>query len=256
MNMNIENNTVKPILTKDGTLTMHSSLFNECYHSTNDGALSESLQKHIIPAFSLLPKDIEEIHILDICFGLGYNTLATLHYMKQYGIEKKVKIFSPEIDKALIESLADFDYPKEFEEFKSIISTLAKNKRYEDDKISVEIYIGDARQMLKDMIEQGKRVDIVYQDAFSPKKNPTLWTQEYFTDIKAISIEHTVITTYSSATPVRMGMYLNGFKIYKSPPSNVREGTIASFTDLPLRRVDMEHKIRVNSNAKPLRDLN
>ena len=252
----IKKNTTKPILTKDGTFTMHSSLFDECYHSVSDGALSESLQKHIIPAFSLLPNELEEINILDICFGLGYNTLATLYYIKKEKIDKKINIFSPEIDKALIESLKDFEYPKEFEEFKDIILKLVEDKRYKDDKISIELYIGDARDMLKQLIEKEIKIDIVYQDAFSPKKNPTLWTQEYFADIKALSKKHTIITTYSSATPVRMGMYINGFNIYKSPSLDVRVGTIASLSKLPLESVDMEHKIKVNPNAKALRDSN
>ena len=251
--MNIEQNITKPILTKDGTFTMHSSIFDECYHSVNDGALSESLKKHIIPAFSLLP-DIKEINILDICFGLGYNTLATLFYIKQNSINKKIKIFSPEIDEALIESLREFEYPKEFEEFRDIILTLADNKKYKSNNISIELYIGDARDMIKRLIEKDIKIDIIYQDAFSPKKNPTLWTLEYFSDIKALSKEHTIITTYSSATAVRMGMYLNGFKIYQTPSSDVRVGTIASPKELPLKAVDMEHKIRVNPNAKPLRD--
>ncbi len=47
--------------------------FDESYHSQKDGALRESLEKHIIPAFKF-SKDRDEITILDIGFGLGYNT--------------------------------------------------------------------------------------------------------------------------------------------------------------------------------------
>jgi len=34
----------KEILTQDGTKTLYSQEFNECYHSTKDGALQESLR--------------------------------------------------------------------------------------------------------------------------------------------------------------------------------------------------------------------
>ncbi len=44
------------LLTKDGTNTLFSKEFNESYHSVNDGALKESLEKHIIPAFNSLKK--------------------------------------------------------------------------------------------------------------------------------------------------------------------------------------------------------
>jgi tRNA U34 5-methylaminomethyl-2-thiouridine-forming methyltransferase MnmC len=69
------------IETGDGSNTLFSKEYNEHYHSTKDGAINESLYKHIIPAITH-HKDKKSLKILDICFGLGYNTLATLHYNK------------------------------------------------------------------------------------------------------------------------------------------------------------------------------
>jgi len=46
----------------DGTLTLYSKEFDEPYHSTKDGALNESLQKHVIPAFKY-QKDISHLTI-------------------------------------------------------------------------------------------------------------------------------------------------------------------------------------------------
>ena len=65
------------VQSEDGSFTAYSKEFDEHYHSTKDGALQESLQKHVIPALYHV-KDKEQISILDICFGLGFNTLATL----------------------------------------------------------------------------------------------------------------------------------------------------------------------------------
>jgi len=70
------------IATEDGTITLFSKEFDEPYHSTYDGALHETMEKHIIPAFSL-QKYRDKIRILDICFGLGYNVLATIYYIKK-----------------------------------------------------------------------------------------------------------------------------------------------------------------------------
>jgi len=42
---------IEKILTNDGTATLYSKEFDESYHSQKDGALRESLEKHIIPAF-------------------------------------------------------------------------------------------------------------------------------------------------------------------------------------------------------------
>ncbi len=61
---------IEKILTNDGTATLYSKEFDESYHSQKDGALRESLEKHIIPAFKF-SKDRDEITILDTLFWAG-----------------------------------------------------------------------------------------------------------------------------------------------------------------------------------------
>ena len=237
------------IVTNDGTKTMYSAEFDECYHSTRDGALNESLSKHIIPAFNLQRKN--ELTILDICYGLGFNTLTTIYYYKKYRPKTKLHIISPEFDKNLVESLKDFEYPKEFNSLKDIINLISKYGKYEDESILVEVLFGDAREVIKNI---DVKLDIIYQDAFSPKKNPTLWTKEWFKDLKDISKQDVILTTYSSATPIRLALYENDFKLYNPPKADVRSGTIASLNNLNLEPIDMELKKQRNPKAKALCD--
>jgi len=241
---------IERVLTSDGSYTCRSAKFDECYHSTRDGALKESLHKHVIPAFSLVP-EMEEYRILDICFGLGYNTWTTIFYLRHKGIKRRLKIYSPEMDRDLVASLADFEYPEEFGFLADIIRCISTEGRYESDTLCIELLFGDARETIGEI---GERVDIVYQDPFSPAKNPLLWTREYFAQIAALSTKETVLTTYSSATPVRMGLYENGFNIYETPSEDVRRGTVASFASLDLKVVDMELKKQRNPQAASLRD--
>lgn len=98
-------------LSEDGTYTAYSKEYDEHYHSTKDGALQESLLKHILPAFKI-KKNQNEINILDICYGLGFNTLATLYYYKKNNLTSKLNIYSPELDAILVASLKNFTYPK------------------------------------------------------------------------------------------------------------------------------------------------
>ena len=237
--------------TADGTYTARSERFDECYHSTKDGAFQESLKKHVEPAFSLVPP--REIYtILDICFGLGYNTLTTLWYLDRIGFEGRVRILSPEFDEALVRSLVDFPYPEALRPYREVIESIAKTGRYDDERREIRVIFGDARRFLRETTE---RFDIVYQDAFSPKKNPLLWTKEYFADLASHLKEHGVVTTYSSATPVRMGMVENGLFVYNPPSEGVRSGTVASFRDdLPVEAIDMVLKKERNPAAAPLCD--
>ena len=237
------------MVTKDGTTTLYSPEFDEYYHSLKDGALQESLQKHIIPAFKLCKK--EKLTILDICFGLGYNTLTAIYYYRQHSPSTKLHIISPEIDEELVRSLKNFKYPKEFDELKQIIEVISENFYYEDESVKIEVLIGDARDSIKN-IEQ--KIDIVYQDAFSPTVNPALWSVEYFSDIKKIASEDIIITTYSIATPTRLSMSEAGFKVHILPKDKVLSGTIASLKKLDLQEVDMELKKQRNTEAKAYRD--
>ncbi len=237
--------------TEDGSHTLFSEEFNEPYHSTKDGALHESLEKHIKPAFAIL-KNKNALTILDICFGLGYNSFATLYYIKKEKLSTKVHILSPEFDEALIRSLDYFVYPKEFDEIKPIIKAISQNFFYEDEQFKIEILLGDARQSVPKIKE---KIDIVYQDAFSPVHNPLLWSREFFADIAKISKEDTLLTTYSTAATIRLGLYENGFLIFVYYGEKTRYSTIASMKMLEnLEYIDMELKKIRNTTAQSIKD--
>jgi len=237
-------------LSDDGSYTAYSKEYNEHYHSTKDGALKESLVKHVIPASKIIKKD--EVHILDICYGLGFNTLATLFYYESNFPQTKINIYSPELDASLVKSLMNFKYPKEFDKYRTIIEALSKESVYEDEHYYIEIFLGDAREYIKNFTH---KFDIVYQDAFSPSQNPILWTKEYFRDIQKSMKEDAVLTTYSIAFKIRLALYENRFKLYLNEGENFRDSTIATFRELEkYKYVDMEHKISCNLGVKSLRD--
>ncbi len=239
------------VLCEDGTNTLFSKEFNEPYHSTKDGALYESLEKHVKPAFQI-KKEVESVTILDICFGLGYNTFATLYYLQQNRFKTKVHILSPEFDEELITSLSTFSYPPQFDTLKHIIKEISENFYYEDEEFKIEILRGDARRSIPQIKE---KIDIIYQDAFSPKQNPLLWTKEFFSDMVKHAKEDTVLTTYSTAASTRLGLYENGFYIFIHRAELMRNSTVASLKMLnSFEYVDMELKKERNPTARSLRD--
>ena len=249
------NKTLRPlkdlVLCEDGTNTLFSKEFNEPYHSTKDGALHESLEKHVKPAFTI-HKNKCSLCILDICFGLGYNTFATLYHIKKYQLKTKVHVLSPEFDEGLIRSLSTFDYPPEFDNIKHIIKAVSENFFYEDEQFKIEILLGDARKSVPQIKE---KIDVIYQDAFSPAHNPLLWTKEFFADMAKLCNEDAILTTYSTAASIRLGLYENGFLIFVYYGEMTRYSTIASMKMLDnLEYIDMELKKIRNPIAKSLKD--
>ncbi len=106
-----------PYFTNDGSVGLFSPDADDIYHSTY-GALTEAYEKFILPSNlkNFLEKN-SEIKILDICFGIGYNTKSFLNFIynetigsnnikhidKVYGdnIKRKVFIHAIDIDKNL-----------------------------------------------------------------------------------------------------------------------------------------------------------
>ena len=240
------------LLCEDGTHTLFSKEFNEPYHSTRDGALHESLEKHVKPAFTRKQHQ-KEVTVLDICFGLGYNTFATLYYLKKHHFTTKVHIVSPEFDTELVRTLYRFDYPPEFDMLKPVIEKISRDFYYEDAQFKIEILPGDARETIPKIQE---KIDIVYQDAFSPAHNPLLWTKEWFSDLRALCHTDAIVTTYSTAAAIRLGLYENGFYIFIHRAEKMRFSTVASPILLEgLEYIDMELKKERNRKARSLRDV-
>ena len=250
--MNKFNNDLHTItLSNDGSFTAYSKEYDEHYHSTKDGALNESLFKHVIPTLKI-QQNKKEVNILDICFGLGFNTLSCIYYCKKNNLDIKLNIYSPELDSNLVNSLNDFTYPEEFLNLKHIVKSLVQKSIYKDDSISIELFIGDAREYIKKF---NNFFDIVYQDAFSPSTNPTLWTKQYFYDIKIAMKQDGILSSYSTALRTRLALYENSFNVYLNTGENFRNATIASFIKLDsFKEVDMLHKISCNPDTKPLKD--
>ena len=235
----------------DGSYTAYSPQYDEHYHSTKDGALHESLVKHVQPAF-LLHSTKKYLKIIDICFGLGFNTLATLYYRDTHFPNTTLEIFSPELNAQLVASLMTFPYPEIFASYLPIIASLTQHGMYEDEKTKITVMIMDARIAMREL---SGIWDVCYQDAFSPASNPLLWTQEYFADVARLMGDEGIITTYSIALAIRMALHENGFNVYLNTGEGHRSATVASRRLLSeFEKVDVEHKMKCNPDVRSLRD--
>ena len=245
------------IVSSDGSNTLFSSKFNEAYHNTKDGALSESLHKHVIPTLNLF-KGRKKLRILDICFGIGYNTLSTIYYILKNDLDITVEIVSPEMDQELVRSLKEFEYPYQFKPLARIIKRLSDDLHYRDERFDLAIHIGDARKIITKMSKRAdKKFDIIYQDPFSPKRNPALWTKEWFEELSLLTHSQSVLSTYSVAMTTRLGLFENGFGLYYYKTDGMRRSMLASkraLSGIGIEPVDMEHKISCNPDAKSLKD--
>ncbi|MBO5739271.1 hypothetical protein J6R97_08025 [bacterium] len=67
--------------TQDGSIGLYSYADNDVYHS-KFGAVSEAWEKFILPSgIDKLINTKEEINVLDLCYGIGYNTKTLMSYV-------------------------------------------------------------------------------------------------------------------------------------------------------------------------------
>lgn len=92
-----------PYFTNDGSVGLFNTDFDDIYHSAT-GALTEAYEKFIYPVDfdSLLKK--KSIKVLDICYGIGYNTKSFLNFLfenyfsKNFSEKNSKKISSNKYD--------------------------------------------------------------------------------------------------------------------------------------------------------------
>ncbi|TAK96246.1 MAG: hypothetical protein EPO07_14730, partial [Verrucomicrobia bacterium] len=97
-------------------------------------------------------------------------------------------------------------------------------------------------------------------DAFSPAKNPAMWTLPLFTNLfRALDPQRPcALTTYSRSTMLRVTLLLAGFFVGRGVPTGLKEETTVAanslaLLDAPLDRRWLE-RARRSDSAEPLRE--
>ncbi len=201
---------MKEIITDDGSLTFLNEEIQETYHSTS-GAVDESLRKFVEPSGMKELCLKGSVKILDICFGIGYNTCAALDFILALNPDCKISVTCIEKDKEILSKIKGIDAP--FRNY-PVINELARNLAYEKGNVSIRMVIGDALEEVKKLDQE---FDVVFHDPFSPAKCPALWTKELFSDIWRVMKNGGRLTTYSCAGAVRRNLKEAGFDVMDGP---------------------------------------
>lgn len=69
-----------PYITNDGSIGLYNTQFNDIYHSAT-GALTEAYEKFVYPVNIEKLLQNPDIKILDICYGIGYNSKSFLNFI-------------------------------------------------------------------------------------------------------------------------------------------------------------------------------
>lgn len=221
-----EKNRYQLVETGDGSYSLFSSAYQESYHSRG-GALTEARDRFIGPCrIREIAREKGEVSILEVGFGLGVNLAATLYALKEVEGLEKISYTTTEMDRDLLAFLPQVPIPDELAAEFAVVHELARAEQVVDDGRELHLLVGDARETLTSI--EGP-FDAVYLDAFSPKKNPELWTVDFFRELHRLITPEGLVSTYSMAARIRLAFLAAGFAIGPGPKAaHKTEGTLAS----------------------------
>jgi len=206
-------------ITSDGSHTLFVPEIDECYHSSH-GAIQES--RHIFIEAGLKQCANAKLKVLEIGFGTGLNAFLTLIEAEnnQKNIHySSLELFPVEIEKALQLNYTD-GYSTEFRKHFELLQTSPWNTNVQiSPYFSLEKIEADFTTF-----ELSTKYDVIYFDAFSPEKQPEMWSLLQFEKIAKQCNPGAILTTYCAKGIVRRAMQAAGFTMERLPgPPGKRE---------------------------------
>ena len=279
------------IETGDGSFTLQSESFDnssETMH-TFHGGLEESIEKYVKPSHLIGKHDV---HIMDICSGLGYTAAVCLEYLND---ETKNTVKNPNICIEMVEispltlaagliipspiksheivkkAIEDQLFSIGFLKHRMITSAIPSN-------IQLNVHIIDAREIVKNSVldtkpkdrligsesdqlfdsdMQTKKYDAILLVPFSPGVSPELYSIDFLKGISPLIKNDGMLLTYTSSSAVRYSLIELGLYVGEGPSFGRSGGTLAShqkkYIEKPLSSND-ERMVALSDAGIPFRD--
>jgi tRNA U34 5-methylaminomethyl-2-thiouridine-forming methyltransferase MnmC len=228
------------VVTQDGTITLRHPAYDEDFHSIKGARFeADSLYMEASGFRSHLTTSTSAgtLGVLDVGLGLGYNALMTIECWSEGLGAQDLDLISLEHTPQLVQSLTDpacawkEGWPATWKNWSQSLEKKTNNEAWtatfqhplSGKKLSWRVLVGDARHA--DLSPW--TFHYIWQDAFSPKKNPELWSVEWFEKLRAASDPSVRLVTYSVARIVRDHLEAAAWtqERLKTPQAQSRDGT-------------------------------
>ena len=206
----------KVIITSDGSSTIHLPEWNEQYHSTH-GAIQEAYHVFIKNGLSLFNN--ENISILEIGFGTGLNCLIS--YFESQKLKLAIDYVGVEAYPVILDEVKKLNYASQldFNNTEYIFNKIHSVDWGRKHSFETQFSLTKKKQFFQE-IDDKKKYDLIYFDAFGARVQPELWTEKIFKNMYNSLKEGGILVTYSAKGSVRRAMIEVGFKVEKldGPP--------------------------------------
>ena len=202
--------------TADGSKTLYIPDFEEHYHSVH-GALSEA--KHVFIKNGLKSITKKRFSILEMGFGTGLNAFLTC--VENRKLHKEIHYVALEAFPLSLDLVNKLEYIglTGFEDEEAVYKQMHQCSWTNPHMIDKCFIFQKLEVTIQNVIFQNT-FDLVYYDAFAPRVQPELWTEEIFSKIFNLMNVGAVLVTYCAKGTVKRALKSVGFKVesLEGPP--------------------------------------
>lgn len=204
-------NGLRIITTQDGSLTLFREDILETYHSL-EGAYQEAMHVYINEGLAYAFSQKKDLQILEVGFGTGLNVLLSVDFLsKNPHLSAQLTSLEPF---PLSEKIAQkLHYTQFFEQASHFFGLLHACSWEESHQILPNFIFKKHAFPLLQCPNQS--FDLIYFDAFAPKKQADIWNDENMDKINQISHSGTVVVSYSANKAFQKKLNQLGFEVEK-----------------------------------------
>ena len=185
---------------EDKAESFFNTEYQEAYHS-KIGPLLEAEHKFVNPVSlkELITKN-QCVKILDLFFGLGYNTGMALDSAYKVCKSPHLEIIGIEKDCEIISKIKELNVPSWYKKWEELLSNLSTTQFIKFENVSIQLYIEDIFNIIDKLPK--KYFDVIFFDPFSHKTTPLFWEPAFLTSVFNLLIKGGTLTTYSGLKKV------------------------------------------------------
>jgi tRNA U34 5-methylaminomethyl-2-thiouridine-forming methyltransferase MnmC len=246
-----------------GTFSVHSTAESETFHPViGPVAEAEALYVRQLGIHDRVKAHRGDFVIWDVGLGAAANVLTVLNALQGLEISLKIVSFDRTIEplKFALDHAEELGYfaghealVRQFIEEGSVLTQRGKSR------LEWSLQLGDFPEAIKSFqIQHLPKPSAILFDAYSPAKNPAMWTQPLFARIFSLldPAKPCAMPTYSRSTMLRVSLLLAGFYVGVGHATGEKEETTIAANSLSLINEPLDRtwliRARKSTSAEPL----
>jgi tRNA U34 5-methylaminomethyl-2-thiouridine-forming methyltransferase MnmC len=247
----------------NGTHSLHSLAYGETFHPViGPVAEAEALYVNQLRLRERLRNHSGEFVVWDVGLGAAANALTVLRAAREFSCPIRLVSFDNTIDpiKFALQNAGALGY---FDGYAEHVGSLIGRQtvRFVDGahEVDWQFHLGDFPTLLTQSIARAlSKPHAILFDAFSPAKNPAMWTLPLFANLFRLLDPQRpcAMPTYSRSTIMRVTLLLAGFYVGVGHATGEKEETTIAANTLKLLSEPLDHRwldrARRSHSAAPL----